>query len=85
MSRTGGDEFLIIVEGNNEKAEKIENETLQQLALLNIEKEEKYAVEASIGTYTTIIDGKTSCQECIRLSDMEMYRNKRIKKKGRAE
>ena len=53
--------------------------------LKNIEKEEKYAVEASIGTYTTIIDGKTSCQECIRLSDMEMYRNKRIKKKGRAE
>lgn len=28
--------------------------------MLNIEKEEKYAAEASIGTYTTIIDGKTS-------------------------
>ena len=85
VSRTGGDEFLIIVEGNSERAEEIEKETLHQLEMLNIEKEEKYAVEASIGTYTTVIDGKTSCQECIRLSDMEMYRNKRIKKKGRAE
>ena len=41
---------LVIGKGDSalKKAEKIENETLQQLAMLNIEKEEKYAVEASI-------------------------------------
>ncbi len=81
VARTGGDEFLIVIYGDEEDiAEELIANIKKRLQRLNDTSCKPYAIDCSIGSYVVKLKDDISLQECILNSDMEMYKIK--KKKG---
>ena len=83
-ARTGGDEFVIVLTGTDEKVIlAIEQEIREHLDTMNHSSGKPYRAECSMGHYMTPISARESFEECMRLSDIEMYKEKKAKKAGR--
>lgn len=83
-ARTGGDEFVIVLTGTDEKVIlAIEQEIRERLDTMNHSSGKPYRAECSMGHYMTPISARESFEECMRLSDIEMYKEKKAKKAGR--
>ncbi len=81
VARTGGDEFLIVVYGDEESiATELIANVKTRLQRLNDTSQKPYIIACSIGSYVVKVNDDISLQECILNSDMEMYKIK--KKKG---
>jgi len=81
IARTGGDEFLIVIYGDQENiAQELVANIKKRLHRLNDANRKPYAIDCSIGSYVVKLKEGISLQECILNSDMEMYKIK--KKKG---
>ena len=83
-ARTGGDEFVIVLTGTDEqKILVIEQKIRESLEEKNRLSGKPYRAECSMGHYMTPISARESFEECMRLSDIEMYKEKKAKKAGR--
>ena len=71
---TGTDEQKILV---------IEQKIRESLEEKNRLSGKPYRAECSMGHYMTPISARESFEECMRLSDIEMYKEKKAKKAGR--
>ena len=79
-ARTGGDEFEVIIEDAREEEEALFCKAVEKaLALANSENK-FYQVSMSIGSYCKRLDVSDHYEECIRISDADMYRNKKNKR-----
>ncbi len=83
-ARTGGDEFVIVLTGTDEQEIlSIEQRIRECLEATNRLSGKPYRAECSMGHYMTPISARESFEECMRLSDIEMYKEKKAKKAGR--
>ena len=71
---TGTDEKVILA---------IEQEIRERLDTMKHSSGKPYRAECSMGHYMTPISARESFEECMRLSDIEMYKEKKAKKAGR--
>ena len=79
-ARTGGDEFEVIIEDAREDEVALFCKAVEKsLALANSENK-FYQVSMSIGSYCKRLDVSDHYEECIRISDADMYRNKKNKR-----
>ncbi|MBR1875480.1 MAG: GGDEF domain-containing protein [Lachnospiraceae bacterium] len=82
-ARTGGDEFLMVLTGNEETAENVRGRITDRVALLNDTAGKDYPMGASAGFYCTRITDESSYEECLKKSDDEMYKIKEKHRKSR--
>jgi len=75
-ARTGGDEFLAVVEGGVEEGEKIRESILSGIENLNRDSEKEYPMAASLGFFSTVIGEDTLYEDCLKRSDDAMYKVK---------
>lgn len=79
-ARTGGDEFVAVLEEQYEcAAEIVQLRIRQMLDEKNRRGQKPYRVDCSVGYYVTDINENSSYDACIRHSDMKMYRMKQQK------
>ena len=79
-ARPGGDEFEVIIEDAREDEVALFCKAVEKsLALANSENK-FYQVSMSIGSYCKRLDVSDHYEECIRISDADMYRNKKNKR-----
>ncbi len=83
-ARTGGDEFVFVLTGANAGfIRDVENQIRHYLDEANAQSGKSYRAECSMGHYITQITARESFEECMRMSDIEMYKEKKAKKVGR--
>ena len=83
-ARTGGDEFVFVLTGANAGfVRDVENLIRHYLDEVNAQSGKPYRADCSIGHYMTQITARESFEECMRMSDIEMYKEKKAKKVGR--
>ena len=83
-ARTGGDEFVFVLTGANAGLVRdVENQIHHYLDEANAQSGKPYRADCSMGHYMTQITARESFEECMRMSDIEMYKEKKAKKVGR--
>ena len=83
-ARTGGDEFVFVLTGANAGLVRdVENQIRHYLDEANAQSGKPYRADCSMGHYMTQITARESFEECMRMSDIEMYKEKKAKKVGR--
>ena len=83
-ARTGGDEFVFVLTGANAGfIRDVENQIRHYLDAVNADSGKPYRAECSMGHYMTQITARESFEECMRMSDIEMYKEKKARKVGR--
>ena len=76
-ARMGGDEFLTVLTGADRRtAEAYIRRFTEELASINEKERRSFTVEASCGSCTVKLDELTTLEQCIRMSDEEMYKVK---------
>lgn len=79
-ARTGGDEFEVIIQTEREDEDQVFRQAVEEtLAFANAENN-RYQVGVSIGSFCKRLDASDDYEECIRMSDADMYRNKTNKR-----
>ena len=77
VARMGGDEFLAILPGAEQRAAELFMKKFQrELDAINKREKRSFQVEASCGTYTVKLEETTTLEECVRMSDEAMYKAK---------
>lgn len=80
-ARMGGDEFIaVLVNEDSNVAYELERKIRKGLDDVNSCSTAGYTLRCSIGSYITKVHAASSYDECIRRSDMEMYRNKKSRR-----
>ena len=74
--RTGGDEFVILINGDVERAEEIEKRILSYLDNYRKLNPGKYEITASIGTASSKVSSAFSLDALIKEADSQMYEHK---------
>ena len=83
-ARMGGDEFLTVLPGAEERiAGSYIKKFEKELAAINKRENRSFEVEASCGMYVVQLDELTTLDQCIRMSDEAMYREKEERHAGR--
>ena len=83
-ARMGGDEFLTILPGAEKRAAEAYIQRFEkELAAINKKEKRSFQVEASCGMYVVKLDEASTLEQCIRMSDEEMYRLKALRHAGR--
>ena len=76
-ARMGGDEFLVVLPGAERRmAESFARRFERELAIINQREKRSFQVEASMGICVTRLNGESTLEQCIRMSDEEMYKVK---------
>ena len=83
-ARTGGDEFVAVFCAEPDTIKNIESSLYNQISDVNKNSGKEFPMGVSIGYYYTEIDENSSYEECMKLSDVEMYKVKQEHKKARA-
>ena len=79
-ARTGGDEFEVVIQTEQEDAEEVFCKLIEERLRLDNSQNTQYQVSMSIGSYRKVLDIEDEYEECIKKSDAEMYRHKMRKK-----
>ncbi len=79
-SRTGGDEFEVIIQTEREDEEQVFRQAVEEWLVSVNAKNKRYQVGVSIGAFCKRLDVSDNFEECIRKSDAAMYLNKKAKK-----
>ena len=84
MSRGLGDVYKRQLTGANVGLVRdVENQIHHYLDEANAQSGKPYRADCSMGHYMTQITARESFEECMRMSDIEMYKEKKAKKVGR--
>ena len=76
-ARMGGDEFLVVLPGAEERqADVFARRFDKELSAINRRENRSFQVEASMGIYPAKLDGMSTLEQCIRMSDEAMYKVK---------
>jgi diguanylate cyclase (GGDEF)-like protein/PAS domain S-box-containing protein len=79
IARIGGDEFSVLLPGvDSEMAQKAKNRILRKITSYNINKNDKFPINLSIGWATA--EKNESIEETFKLADEIMYQEKQVKK-----
>ncbi|MBE5802731.1 MAG: GGDEF domain-containing protein [Clostridiales bacterium] len=82
-ARTGGDEFLLFMQGCDEwEAERFVHSFKETLRRMNQENDKPYNVGASVGSYSVELKPGMTIADCTRESDERMYLAKRKRERG---
>lgn len=80
--RVGGDEFSVILfDAELDRVQLFETLFFEKLRQINQTANKDYLMDASLGYHITKIDGSSSYEECMKISDQNLYKSKRQKKK----
>ena len=83
-ARMGGDEFLTVLTGADRRtAEAYIRRFTEELAAINEKERRSFIVEASCGSCAVKLDEQMTLEQCIRMSDEEMYKVKEARHAGR--
>ena len=76
-ARMGGDEFLVVLPGAEKRqADVFARRFDKELSTINRRENRSFQVEASMGIYLAKLDGMSTLEQCIRMSDEAMYKVK---------
>ena len=76
-ARMGGDEFLVVLPGAEKRqADVFARRFDKELSAINRRENRSFQVEASMGIYLAKLDGVSTLEQCIRMSDEAMYKVK---------
>ena len=76
-ARMGGDEFLVVLPGAEKRqADVFARRFDKELSAINRRENRSFQVEASMGIYLAKLDGASTLEQCIRMSDEAMYKVK---------
>ncbi len=83
ISRTGGDEFVAVLEADEGTVKTLSQEIEERVEVLNGESGKDYSLGASIGHVTVTMTAECDFEQCVKASDAEMYKVKQAHKQGR--